>query len=134
MAYLTAQDMMARFQFSELAQLTGSTVVEGEAMDSAIADTNAFIDGYLAGRYALPLDSVPEALTAYGCDIARHRLYRLAAPDTVRERYQAAVRYLEQLAVGKISLTVAGSAADVPDRSGPVIVSDAPVFGRGSRW
>jgi|SRR5690554_2651109 len=105
--YCTQADMQARFGENELVQLTDrerTGSVNGDVLDTAIADASAEIDGYLAGRYSLPLPVVPSALTLYACDIARYRLYEDGAYEQVIERYKIAVAYLRDLAQGKILL------------------------------
>ena len=105
--YCTQDDMISRFGEEELIQLTDRAalgVIDGTVLDRAMADAAAEIDGYLAGRYALPLAETPQALTLVACDIARYRLYDDSVIDIVKERYEQAVAYLRSLARGEISL------------------------------
>lgn len=101
MSYADATDMEARFGDGEMDQL-------GSASDiaQALADADAVIDAHLAGRYALPLDSVPPILKGYACDLARERLYKDDAPEIVVKRGDDARRFLREVAQGRILLGV----------------------------
>ena len=106
MPYATLQDLVDRFGADELAQLTDridGTVIDPGIVARALADADAEIDGYLAVRFALPLSSVPAALVRISCDIARYRLYD-SVPDSVRKRYEDAVRDLKGYASGSLAL------------------------------
>ncbi|HBY38461.1 MAG TPA: DUF1320 domain-containing protein, partial [Alteromonas sp.] len=74
MNYCTTNDLIDRFGESELIALsdrdnTGS--VDAQVVSAAIADASALIDGYLGGRYALPLSVIPSVLPKLCGDIAR---------------------------------------------------------------
>jgi phage gp36-like protein len=102
MTYALQADLEARYG-DEVAQFVAANAA---AVAQALADADALIDGYLAGRYSLPLASVPPILKQYACDIARYRLYSDAANDVVLARYKDAVNYLTRLGSGQISLGV----------------------------
>lgn len=107
MAYATQADLETRFGSVELAQLsdrTNGAVIDAAVVARALADAAAEIDGYLAGRYALPLATVPAVLGRVACDIARYRLYDDRATEAVRQRYEDSVRDLKALAAGTIKL------------------------------
>lgn len=131
MAYARLADMLEEFSASELIQLTDrdtppTGAIVDAVLDRALAGASAEIDGYLA-RYAGAVLDLP-ILTRYCCDMARYRLYRDAAPDEVRNRYKDAVRFLEMVAAGKISLGVQAEAA-VPENT-IAFVPGQKVFGR----
>lgn len=98
--YLTRQQFENRFGDDELADLESNGNSYGEAENQASSE----VDGYLAVRYTLPLLSVPALVQGWVADITRYRLWDEGAPATVKERYEAAVRQLEQLAKGLINL------------------------------
>ena len=117
MPYATRQDMIDRFSEAELIQLTDKGAVRADrivdaVLDRALDDASAEIDGYLAGRYALPLSPVPANLPLLCCDIARYRLQHVEAGEQVRARYDAAVKFLTKVATGEIQL--GATAAGVP--------------------
>lgn len=97
-------------------------VVDNRVLNIALNDASSQIDGYLAGRYALPLPSVPLNLVRICCDIARYRLANMSQTGItaeIIERYKLVVKELEQLATGKISLGVEqlASSQDEPDNA-----------------
>ena len=106
MPYATLQDLVDRFGYEQLAQLSdrdAGAVIDETVVGRALADADAEIDGYLAVRFALPLSSVPAALVRISCDIACYRLYD-SVPDSVRKRYEDAVRDLKGYASGSLAL------------------------------
>lgn len=114
MPYALKADMLEEFSENELIQLTDRDIpATGEIVDAvldrALSGASAEIDGYLV-RYSGQVLTLP-ILTRYCCDMARYRLYRDAAPDEVRNRYKDAVRFLEMVAAGKISLGAAAETA-----------------------
>lgn len=131
MPYALKADMLEEFSEAELIQLTDrdtppTGAIVDAVLDRALTGASAEIDGYLA-RYAGATLDLP-ILTRYCCDMARYRLYRDAAPEEVRTRYKDAVRFLELVAAGKISLGAQAEAA-VPENT----ISFTPgqkVFGR----
>ena len=68
MSYATIAQMTERYSAAMLIALTDRAEVPTGAVDEAVvtralAEADAMIDGYLAGRYALPLTSTPPLLT-----------------------------------------------------------------------
>lgn len=122
MTYATQQDMIDRFGEPEIIQLTdngptrtGAIVVD--ALTRAFEDADAEINGYLAGRYTLPLASTPRVILGIACDMARYRLYTDAVPEVVARRYKDAVALLGNISKGVVSLGLdaAGVPAATPD-------------------
>ena len=93
MAYLTVNDLQARYPAD--AYLLADT----DAVSAAINDAVAEADGYLAGRYSLPLPAVPPVLVGRLCDMARYRLWRDEASDEVA--------WLRDLSAGRAALVFA---------------------------
>ena len=64
--YATRQDMISRFGEEEIRLLTdrdGSAgAIVDAVLDQVLADASAEIDGYIGGRYRLPLVTVPQIL------------------------------------------------------------------------
>lgn len=110
-AYLTLDDLIRRFGRDEMLGIAEDKDDESrDAIDQvkvadAIQDAVGEIDSALAGGgYRLPLASVPPLLTAYGCDIARYRLYDNRATDQVTKRYDDAIKALRLVANGTLKL------------------------------
>lgn len=136
--YATRADMEARFGLNEVVMLTDrnrSGQVDDSVLAGALADAAAEVDGFLAGRYPLPLTPAPRILTGYTCDIARYRLCGSSTlvSDDIRDRYRDAVRFLEHVASGKVSLggMPSGEVAATSDNS-VQLSSAGSVFSRDS--
>jgi len=101
-------------------------VINADNVSRAIADAGELIDGYLRGRYTLPLDPVPGLLNTLAADIAVWRLYARRANiepmEGVKERYKNALKLLEQIRNGLLSLG-AGAVTTTESASGTVNVS-----------
>lgn len=113
MTYATTQNLLDRVGEAMLISLTDrATPATGEVAESvaaaAIADADAAIDGYLKGRYALPLASTPPLVRDLSVAIAIYKLHRNVASDKVRSDYEDAFRQLREIAAGTIRLDVAG--------------------------
>lgn len=106
MTYCNAQHLIDRFGEPELIQLTdrdNTGSIDGAVLDQAIADADAEINAYLTS-YPLPLTTVPANLVRIASDIARYYLYEDQMTETVRQRYENALQYLQAVAAGKIPL------------------------------
>lgn len=135
MSYATQQHMVDRFGDTELVQLTDRTnagYIGTAVLNQAIADADTEINGYLAGRYALPLTSTPPVLITYACDIARYRLYDDRASEQVTKRYNDALKFLQMVAKGDISLGLDTSGTPPPSSGGPTVEAAERVFTRDS--
>lgn len=134
MAYATLADLIARFGEEQMVQLTdraGSGVIDPAVSAQALADADALIDGHLAGRYPVPLSPAPAVLVGMACDLARRNLYPDALPDAVENRAREAVRFLEQIGRGALSLGGLQQASD--NRVQLVAGTNQKVFGRDAR-
>lgn len=91
-------------------------------VNKAISDAGEMIDGYLRARYALPLSPVPGLISTLACDIAVYRLYarkvKLTPPEGVSERYKNALKQLEQIQKGGMTLGVADTVTPESDMDG----------------
>lgn len=110
MAYCTQANILERIEAAALIQLTdedGAGVVDTDKVAAAIADADATIDAYCQGRYTIPLSPVPAKITQISVDIAVYNLYSrsdMGMPDIRSERNKEAIRFLEKVAEGKITL------------------------------
>lgn len=116
MSYASQQDMVDRYGERELIALTGGLaagVIGAANLSRALTDTAAEIDSYLAARYTVPMSPIPDVVVMWACDIARFRLYRSDAPETVTDRYKTAIKALENTAKGLLKLDIDPPAPEV---------------------
>jgi phage gp36-like protein len=126
MGYATVDDMIARYPNRDLVQLTNedptATTVNTPPMQQALDDAAAEIDGYLEGRFALPLTDPPAVLNRLACDIAMYRLQSLRPLHDLadaRKRYEDAIAFLLEAAKGTVTLGLS------PDSEEPPTAPDA---------
>lgn len=134
MPYCTKQNLIDRFGEQELIQLTDHDMTAGAIVDAvlnrAIDDATAEINGYLTA-YTLPMAVVPANLERFACDMTRYYLYDDAVTDLVKARYDAAVKYLTQIAKGIISIGPDTTGSIAPTTSNSAEFSSSTlVFGR----
>lgn len=136
MAYVSSDDMIARFGELEMIQLTDRANVVGEVdtdvLDAAIADAEAEVDSYISVRYAIPLASVPDIVKSMTADIARYRLYDTEVPEIVEKRYDAALRLLRDVAARRASLDKDINGNDAQVSNGVKISKPSRVFNDSS--
>jgi phage gp36-like protein len=133
MTYATKADMIERHSSTELVQLTdreGTGDIDDTVLDRALNDADAEINGYLIGRYALPLASVPAVLQRLACEIARYHLYDQSVPEAIAQRYKDAIRALEAIAKGTISLGLDALGASVAPSGAPEFSAPERIFTR----
>jgi phage gp36-like protein len=135
MAYAAQADLVARFGSSEVQQISdinNTGAIDAGRVTQFLNDASAFIDGYLASRYTLPLDnafaSAAPMLNLLCCDIARYRLMTRPTEEA-KDRFDTAVAWLEKVAKGAIALG-APTADEQAKADGPTIVSNERVFDR----
>lgn len=140
MSYASVADMVARFGDKELIAITDRDYtgqIDEAVLGAALETAGAEIDGYLGGRYTLPLSPVPRILAGYACDIARYRLVGAEAMETepIRLRYRDAIKFLEQVAAGKITLGGMPDGSVATPGNTVNFISGGKVFGRdGGAW
>ncbi len=135
MPYASQTDMTKRFGEQDLILLTEredspQDVINTDVLEQAINDASAEIDGYLAGRYTLPLQVVPKVLQRLCCDIARYFLGTDNAPEHITERYQNAIKFLKAVGKGELSLGVADNGAKAQTSDTAIMQSAGSVFAR----
>lgn len=113
MPYASLQMLVKRFGERTLVQLTDrAEVATGEmdvtVVDQELANTDAVINGYLANRYRLPLDPVPDQVTDLALSIAIYKLHVFAPDQKIKDDYQDALRMLRDISSGAVKLDAAG--------------------------
>lgn len=133
--YCTQTQMVERFGEQLVTQLSDRQnlgAVDVAVLDAAMADAAAEIDMYLAGRYALPLSSVPLTLTRLACILTRDVL--ATGSDVADERWSKqaddARKLLREIAAGKVSLGVDALAQSPSGGDGAQMESGGRVWGR----
>ncbi|MEQ1499143.1 MAG: DUF1320 domain-containing protein [Novosphingobium sp.] len=113
MAYASIEQLMDRYGERLLVQLTDRAtpptgVIDPAVVDRALADTDAAIDSYLAGRYALPLGEAPPLLADLAQAIGIYKLHPFAPDPKIEQDYKDAFAALDRIAKGIQKLPVAG--------------------------
>ena len=135
--YASVADMLSRFGEQDLILLTDregrAESIDNNVLEQALNDASAEIDGYLAGRYPLPLAHVPTILNRLCCDIARYSLSTEHAPEPVEKRYQAALRFLTSVGKGELQLGLSDDGEAAPSSNFAEMQSDGRVFSRSDK-
>lgn len=131
--YCTQADLQRRYGDTELIDLTDTTgggTIDSQTVESAIDDAAALIDSHLENRYRsrMPFTNVPSVLERIACALARYFLYTQDPPEAIQTHYKNAVKFLESVSAGAVSLGI----DEQPPTSGglPEIQADSPVWKR----
>ncbi len=137
--YCTLDDLKAQVSEAVLVELTddeGTGQVDQARVDAAITAATDEINGYCQARYPVPFDPVPGFIRKLAVDIALYNLFsRRGYNDQAEEggdkaiidRYRAAVRTLENIAKGVVTLGVPNPP---PATDGTDIRSNPRIFSR----
>ena len=109
MSYATVAELQDRLGEPRLTQLTDLQdppigLVDQVGAQKALDDASGEIDGYLVGRYTLPLATPPAVLRVHCITIAHYRLLGERADEVTREAYKAACAFLASVAKGDFPL------------------------------
>lgn len=124
MSYCTLADLVSQFGTPMLVEATDrAEVATGEideaAIARAIASADALIDGYLKGRYKLPIaDPVPPLLTELSMTVALYKAHPNVASEHVRENYEDALKMLGQISKGDVRLDADGVEPEASNSQG----------------
>lgn len=133
MSYATQQDMIDRFGEREVRILTdrdNQGLIDATVLTYALTQADAEIDGYLQGRYALPLAVVPTLLVGIACDVARYRLAGtdIRETDPIRMRYKDATKLLTSISKGELNLGLSAGGEAAPEAGAVRVVEGTRVF------
>lgn len=104
----------------------------------AIEDACAEIDGYLAKRYSVPFRNTPKVINKFSKDIAVYNLVsRMGINESEREktflnRYNAAIKFLMEVAKGTINIGCEDQGIAETAANGFRIDSSSRLFSRDS--
>ena len=112
MDYCTLEDIQIRIGTLPLVQLTNDNgddnQIDTVVCEEALIYSSTLIDGYLRGKYSLPLDTHFPLLKVIALDLSIYRLYSrriyTEIPETISENYKNAIKTLELLKKGVITL------------------------------
>jgi phage gp36-like protein len=112
-SYTSLQDLIDRYGERLLLQVSDRAeppagVIGADEVDRALSDADAVIDGYLAGRYVLPLATVPPQLPPIAQAIAIYKLHVFQPEQKIADEYKDAIADLVRISNGVIRLPVAG--------------------------
>lgn len=111
MAYSVLADLYEKISEQELILLTddiGAGAINTDRIEETSAAAAAEIDGYVGVRYLVPVVApIPALLKLLSIDIQIYRLYgRRARPQKVIDDYKEAMRKLEHIAKGMLTLGI----------------------------
>ena len=127
MSYCTLEDLKTTVPEEKLIELSDDSIppvaIDEDVVDEKIADADDLIDGYLRGRYTLPLSVTPRTIKNLSVDIAVYNLYtrrpERGIPEEISRKYEVALKLLSDIKKDNFSLDA--------EREGP---SD-PGYGSG---
>ncbi|PLX93458.1 MAG: DUF1320 domain-containing protein [Desulfuromonas sp.] len=124
--YCTQDDILTRrLDEASLIQLPDQSdtgEVDATVVTAAITEAGEIIDGYMRGRYVLPLSPVPGAVRNLAVDLAVYALYGRSGWDTpqrVKDDHANALRLLGQIQAGKVQI-------------GATVITTSPAEGSGA--
>ena len=137
MPYCTQDDILEQLDSEILVQLTddaGTGSADASVVERAIADADSEIDAYCGRRYTVPFAAVPGIIRKLSVDIAIYHLYgrRTAGdvPDGRKGRYANAVRLLEHISKGLVTLGGQDPEGNPPSTEKPTLSADERLYGR----
>jgi phage gp36-like protein len=108
--YTTLVNLKNYLPASILQQLTDDNhldKIDDEKLDFAVGQASNFIDGYLRGRYSLPLATVPDMIVDVATKLSGYFLFKRALiqtlPETIKEDYDYSIGILRDIQKGRIS-------------------------------
>ncbi|MHC8342251.1 gp436 family protein [Pseudomonas sp. RT6P73] len=123
MRYCTRADIGNAIPDMTLIQLSNddpaAELPNERVIEDGVRQAEELVDGYLRGRYNLPLDPVPTLLRDAVVYLARHWLYQRrpegALPDAVKDSRKDTIKLLESIRDGVVTLGMpSGQAAPEP--------------------
>lgn len=147
MPYATTTDLQARLSLETLLYLVdderaGEITPEANIrIEAALEQAQSEADAYIGQKYPVPLPSVPLVVMSRVLDIAVYRLFLRrgirvgTADEVVLQANRDAIKFFENVAVGKASLPVptvltGDSSGTIKSNSGAKITSPPRLFSR----
>lgn len=163
MTYVTATDIITQFGAEEIAQrsdrglprlvtpelliaaaagenLSAYSAGEQAAVAAALAlinskllDAESAVNGFLSGRYSVPLVTVPRLVITITCDLTRYALYDDMATEAISNRNADALKLLKSIGKGEIGLGIDGAGNKPNANDGAQLQSNDRVFSRSDK-
>lgn len=110
--YATIDDMIARFGRVEVTRLSQTEdrvtdEIDKTKVERAIGDATAIVDGYLRGRYQVPVTNPPADLIRATCIIARYDMAKSDCSDPtdqMQKDYDDVMKWLGEIQKGIVKL------------------------------
>ena len=125
MAYCTQADLTETLSQQKLSELTDDEklgIINTSRVALAIATADAEINGFLAGRYTVPIAPVPPLVKSWSVLLTVYYLWRRRqhVPADVRLAYEDVIARLRDAAQGSITLGLAEAPPTVSGTEGSV--------------
>ena len=139
--YCTIDDLRSQSSEDVLIRCTddeGTGVIDQAIITEKINDAQMEIDSYCRAQYPVPFDPVPGLIRKLTVDITLYNLISRRgldedSPDVILvKRYRDAVKLLENLAKGIVTIGPAAAGAPQPMPQQAAVVSSPRIFSRGS--
>ena len=138
MPYITIDDIKTnRIPEARLIELTDEQrvgIVDEAKVTGAIDGAAEIFEGFVRGRYPLPLDPVPGIARTINLDLATYAIYGLnpdfEPPKAIADRYTTAMKLLERIQDGKMKLYDDEPQVTVETGGGSEVVSANRTFTR----
>lgn len=132
--YATVTDMIARFGETHLIRLSrpedrNAETVDVEKIERALTDVSGVIDGYIRGRYLVPIASPPVEIVRAACVLARYELAQgehMEPSEEMSKARKETITWLENISKELINLDVPAALASGPAVGSGPRMSDRP--------
>jgi len=111
--YCSLDDIKQQVSETTLIEITDdnqANEINTKIIDEAILYSETLIDGYLRGRYTLPLATIAVLIKIIAADLTVFRLYsrrfHTDMPDSINDKYKNSIKLLEQIQKGVVSLGI----------------------------
>lgn len=130
--YITSDELdMPQELLAQLTDDEGTGGMSAGRVEAAIEDAQSEVDGYCGKRYKVPFSVPPRLVKRLTAILSKYNLYarRDIVPESLETQRKAAIKALDDISKGVISLGVETEPTPSPETGG-VISGPAKVFGR----
>lgn len=143
MRYCTISDLLLKIPPTSLAQLSNddptATTYDAAVVEEFVREAEELIDGYLRGRYDLPLVVVPSIIKDLTVTLARYGLYArrpegIDVPDAVKSTHRGALDTLRAIRAGTITIGASTGGGEQAAEPGEIKISTRPKRFDDNAW